>query len=213
MLLLIVALCVGACEASQPARTCNEVNGLVLRNIIKLPQSPQGAQRQIANGYGLAQEQVSMSSLGDETYLQWSKDNVDGNVRLGGTKPAGGGLYYKSRPPSVASVIDCLGSPDFYRAYYQRGGPEVSWNSLELHLYFVRQGVLAVAYVHGSGKEPPRLNMGLTMQAFGFAPVDTPEDTMAHLNENYSAEFLQQIRPWPGKLEDVIVEIDPGLTQ
>ena len=177
------------------------------------PGSPEQVRAQIANGYGLAQEQVLVNPHADETYFRWTKDNVDGNVRIGGVKPVGAGLYYNSRPPSVGTVIGCLGTPDFYRAYYQRGGPEVSWNSLELDLFFARQGVEAAAYVHGSGKDPPKLNIGLPMQAFGFSPVTSLEETMDRLNENNSPAIRQQIKPWPGKLEDVVIEIDPDLTQ
>jgi hypothetical protein len=211
ILLILVALCAGACEAWQPARTCNDVSAHILRNIVQQPGSPVEVRRQIADGYGLAQEQVLMTSRANETYYQWTKDNVDGNIGIGGMRPAEAGLYYRSRPPSIATVTGCLGTPDYYRAYYQRGGPEVSWNLLSLYLYFAHQGVLSVAYMHGSGKEPPKLNMGLPVQDFKYVPMVSLEDTMAQLNENYSAEFRQQIKPWPGKLEDIVVEVEPDL--
>ena len=213
MLLILVGLYTGACNVSQPTRTCDEVSARVLRIIMEQPGSPEVVRRQIADGYGLTQEQVLMTSRANETYYQWTKDDVDGNARIGSVNPTKAGLYYRSRPPAVATVIGCLGTPDFYRAYYQRGGPEVSWNSLELHLYFARQGIAAAAYVKSSGKEPPRLNIDLSVQDFGFVPVGSLDDTMARLNENYSTEFRKQIKSWPGKLEDVIIEIDPGLTR
>ncbi len=212
-LLVLVALCTGACEAWQPARTCDEVGARILRDIMQQPGSPEEVRAQIANAYGLLKEQVLMTSRADETNFRWTKDNVDFSVGIGGATPVEGGLYYNSRPPSVATVIDCLGAPDFYRAYYQRGGPEESTNILGLYLYFARRGVAAAAYVHGSGKEPPKLNMALPMQDFRFVPVLSIEDTMALLNENYSAEFRQQIKPWPGKLEDVVIGIEPGLSR
>ncbi len=211
-LLVLFAILGTACQAAQPTRTCDEVSASVLHGIIQRPGSPEEVRAQIASGYVLPLEQVLVTSNRGATLFEWSKDDVAFSMGTGGVNRLSGGSYYHSRPPSIATVMGCLGTPDYYRAYYQMGG-EAPQNLLELDLYFTRQGVVATAYKRASGQAPPKLSTDFPMQAFGFVPVLSPEDTLAQLNQNQSTQFRQQIKPWPGKLEGVVIDIDPDLTR
>ncbi len=211
VLLALIVPAIGACAVWRPERTCDEVSARALRNFVQQAGSPNEVRSRIAESYGLAQEQVLVSSHAEGASFQWMKDNVSYSLGTGGGKPASGGMYYYLRPPSVATVIGCFGMPEFYRAQYQRGGPEASWNLLEVFLYFPDQGALGGIYVRSNSKEPPRLSVALPVQSFGFVPVDSLEETMAQLNDNYSAEVRQQIKPWPGDIENIVIQIGPVL--
>lgn len=208
LLLIAIAVLLAGCTPSISPRSCDEITGKGLRELMQQSIAPEEMQKRIATAYGLSLEQVFLGSGSHIADIYWSKDGIDGMMQIDGIHPLVTGLHYSQRPPLAETVIACLGTPEYYSANYQGPSPETTNNVFAFDTYFVRQGIGAGVIQHLPGKTPPRLDNSIPLTDFEFVPVGSTEETMERLNRNLSEKLREQIKPWPGNWHDLTVMIN-----
>ena len=111
-----------------------------------------------------------------------------------------------NREPALALVIDCLGVPDHYAAYYERG---VEARALKVDLWYVDKGFLVRGFSFHGQDQPPGIGPEYRMDHFtATIPGDLERmiSTMYDPKPKLLAAFLCIIRPWPGSIEAIEVE-------
>ena len=110
--------------------------------------------------------------------------------------------------PSIAQVIDCLGAPDFYEAYYE---PVAEARSLELALWYVEKGlVVQNSSIHYRERTPAVSPRQRLEHLIVGAPGDL-EEMVRNVytggdDPSWQAYTLCLLRPWPGSVEEIEVE-------
>jgi len=110
----------------------------------------------------------------------------------------------------ASKVLACLGEPARYRARYERN---VEGNQLSFDLLFSEQGVLAwgAKFFRTSLKQPPLINDTFPLTGFIFTRPGTVEQILHDIYLSSFYQMLREYKPWPGKWEDIMVEIDPSI--
>jgi hypothetical protein len=212
LLLASMASVLIGCDIGRPPRTCTEIAPPGMRDLLTRPAFPNEAPARIAQAFGVQPSQVDFSPDDEHNGgFGWEKDQAKGGLITHNSQPQVISLIYSARLPPVDTVIHCLGAPDKYRAYYTWG---VERYSLQFELYYLARGIFAGAYEFSDSREPPRsgANVGsMGMMYFLFVPTGDPAETMQRLTKDLSPEVIGQLKPWPGKMENVVIEIDPTL--
>lgn len=117
-------------------------------------------------------------------------------------------VFFKwwNRKPTLAQVIDCLGVPEHYAAYYEQG---VEKRHLNIDLWYVDKGFVVQGYSFHGQDQPPEIRSEYRMSSFNATvPGDLERmlSTMYDLKPIVFAGFLCIIRPWPGSIEAIEVE-------
>lgn len=110
-----------------------------------------------------------------------------------------------NRKPTLTQIIDCLGLPEFYAAYYERGGAETY--TLNLTLWYVNKGFVVHGYSFHHEEQPPSIEPEYRMQHFNATLPGDLEGMISKLHIPAThAFFLCANRPWPGSIEEIEVE-------
>lgn len=110
------------------------------------------------------------------------------------------------RKPTLAQVLECLGTPEFYAAYYEQG---VEAHALKLHLWYVDKGYVVQGASFHHEEQPPSIGPEYRMRYFNATvPGDLERmlSTMYNIKPAVLAGFLCLTRPWPGSIEKIEVE-------
>ncbi len=213
IVLAVVGLAFAACRLLTPQRSCDEITAPGLRGLMEQSLSSADMRSRITALYHLSPDQVREESSGAGIQIRWTKDGVDVTAELRDSRIWLAEFYYRERPPSAEHVIDCIHEPDSYWARY-RSSPSSLSNALDFELYFLSAGVLAIGQLDTTGKQAPRPSGTIAMNDILVAPVDSRDKTFARLTEiRLPAELVQQIKPWPGKWENLVVEIGPAMPE
>ncbi len=117
-------------------------------------------------------------------------------------------LKWDDPKPSLTQVIECLGSPDYYEAFYEQG---IHARNLILALWYVDKGfVVSHSSIHYRERTPtvsPRLRLNYLIVV---APGDLNEMVRNVYtggdDHSWQAYTLCLLRPWPGSIEEMEVE-------
>ncbi len=110
--------------------------------------------------------------------------------------------------PALVQVIDCLGTPQYYDAYYQQ---EAEGQTLVLGLWYMEKGFV----VNGSSSHllalPSAIQPEYRMKSFTVTTPGSPEQMVTNANRNSDDPDIQgahlcRLRPWPGSLEEIDIE-------
>lgn len=113
-------------------------------------------------------------------------------------------------------VLACLGKPAWYGAWYK---DDLPGTQLSLNLLFPDQGVLAhgAKFFGSSPKQPPPISEAFPLSSFLFMQPGSVEQVLHHIyyhpTRSLYEQMLREHKPWPGRWEDIVVEIDPSLHQ
>jgi hypothetical protein len=214
LLLVSIASVLIGCNIGWPPRSCAEIAPPGIRELLARPALPNEAPARIAQVFGLQPGQVHFyPDAAQQGGYAWDKDQVRGGLITRNSQPQAITLIYSAQMPSVDAVMRCLGAPDKYRAYYTWG---VERHQLSFELYYATQGVRAGAYEFSDSKDSPRSSGdigAMGMMYFLFVQPGTLTETMQRLTADLSPEAIGQLKPWPGKWEDLVIDVDPALRQ
>ena len=110
--------------------------------------------------------------------------------------------------PSLTEVIDCLGFPDYYEAFFEQG---IHARNLRLALWYVDKGLVVF---HSSIHYRERTPAVSPRQPLEYLIVVAPgnlEEMARNVYRNgddpaWQAYTLCLLRPWPGSIEEMEVE-------
>ena len=115
-------------------------------------------------------------------------------------------FHWWNRKPTLALVIDCLGFPEHYAAYYRQ---DIEARSMAIDLWYTGKGFVVRGYsLHGEVM-PPVIRPEYRMDNFvATTPGDLEQmiSTMYDTTPAVFARILCPIRPWPGSIEAIEVE-------
>lgn len=115
-------------------------------------------------------------------------------------------VYFKwwNRKPTLAQVIDCLGVPEHYAAYYEQG---VEKRQLNIDLWYVDKGFVVQGYSFHGQDQPPEIRSGYRMSAFNATVPGDLERMISTIHiPAVHAYVLCFLRPWPGSIDAIEVE-------
>ena len=140
----------------------------------------------------------------------------DGNARLGYS------AYFRANrqltkvtatwgnpQPAFGQVLDCLGPPEYYQAFY-RQEPEA--RSLNLGLWYLEKGfVVGGNSIHYLAPPPEALMPGFRMDYFIVIAPGTPEQMVPNVytvgdDPRVREHGLCRLRPWPGSIDTMEIE-------
>lgn len=132
-----------------------------------------------------------------------------------GTVSQSAGMSYERRKPSADQVIACLGTPALYYARYNW---DLGKYALHLYLLFPDQGILAsgAKYFYPKPEYVPPIDGDFPIWHLGFGPSGSAEQVLHRIYIENSVSIVPSIpeyKPWLGKWEGIVVEIDPRLRQ
>jgi hypothetical protein len=152
---------------------------------------------------------------GEVHIVRWRKLEVDYTAVLEHLMIVDVAVSFPGGVISPEDVIGCLGQPERYRASYNS---DIPGYALHLDLLFPDHGVLAggATWLRSRPREPPPIDRGHPIQDLRFVLPGTAEQV---LYEVYGAwadvyeQMLKEYKPWPEKWEDIVIEIDPSISQ
>ena len=110
------------------------------------------------------------------------------------------------RKPTLALVIDCLGFPEYYVAYYRQ---DIEARSMTIELLYTGKGFVVRGHsLHGEIL-PPVIRPEYRMDNFVATKPGDLEQMVSTLYDPTPAaldEILCPLRPWPGSIEAIEVE-------
>lgn len=117
-------------------------------------------------------------------------------------------LFFHGTRITVDDFLACFGQPGSYRAIYR-------WDSetrvLELSLYYPQQGLIASAFVFSRTNAAPPIDGRVTIDGLvvtrpgEISQLEASSYTYPQSPDTINAT-LQQIRPWPGSVDLIIVD-------
>ncbi len=212
------------CGAQTP-RTCDEFTSQPLRALLQQTMSASEMRVRIANIYGWPVEKIDMYINGEQAYFSWMDNAIIGDFHMMGEVPIGANVSYQGMnipllgrrytiaPPSVDNLIVCLGQPSAYIARLGPGDPRAAKYVQDLTLFFPKSGVLAYTFEWTNNPEPRPVNGHIIMEMLSFAPITSPDDAASTFADWLRPEVREQMKPWPGTLDQVRVDIDPEISR
>ncbi len=228
---LLFSMTLAGCTTIGPVRSCDEIALSALQPLMHEAMPAERVVEQIRKIYQLPPESVTVHrvealstaapwlnekyQVGD-TIVSWGKDEARYVLTIGNERITGIGVMYDQHAPSTDQVIRCLGTPEKYWAFYSPG-PLPTKRLAQLHMFFPASGVIASAVRFGDGERPPRFDGNARVPDFLFVPPGSGEEAIARFlsdrPDDMRQQIAQQLKPWPGNWEDIVIEIDPSLRQ
>ncbi len=167
------------------------------------------------------QIQVNLTSHGDEVWnLRWRSI---GTIGLSGDyrawfqddqRLAKISVKWGNPRPTLSQIIDCLGNPDFYIAFYER--LEVTY--LHLALVYADTGIVVRHHAIVRSSEPANIFPALRMDRFIVVPPGAAEKMITNMY-NYGHEVRSHVnalcllRPWPDSIRALEIAPDEETLQ
>lgn len=110
--------------------------------------------------------------------------------------------------PTLAQVIDCLGFPEYYAAFYQQ---EIETASLNLAFWYVEKGFVVRHVSFHRQERPPEIRLTQRMTDLFVVAPGTSEQMVPNVYTYGDEPAVQAwglcvIRPWSGSIETIEVE-------
>lgn len=110
--------------------------------------------------------------------------------------------------PTLAQIIDCLGFPAYYAAFYQQ---EIETASLNLALWYVEKGFVVRHVSFHRQERPPEIRLTQRMTDLYVVAPGTSEQMVSNVYTYGDEPAVQAwglcvLRPWPGSIEAIEVE-------
>ncbi len=209
LLVLVAGLALGGCVPHRSSRTCEEISAANLRALIEETTSEEQAVRRVTEAFRVAAKDLTITRAPnnpDHFDLSWRVNGVQYVIVMLSSKVLEARMTYESNPPSADEVIQCLGAPDRYWAYYYP--PFESARRLtELHFFFPALGISCWGHKYGTGDRPPQFDGGAAMEIFDFVPLGPPDEVMNQLiGEGQAERIREQMKRWPGDWQEVEVQ-------
>jgi hypothetical protein len=219
---LFLILMLAGCTVSPLERpNCNEI--VNLRAQIGKAISPDSFREWVSQTYHIPLETITVDVLEnrqrhvvhwnevsrvwsivkwEEVVQVWYSATIEGLV-VDDIRVAGGSV-------PASKVLACLGEPARYRARYER---IVEGNQLSFDLLFPDQGILAdgARFFRSDLRQPPPISDAFPLTGFIFTRPGTVEQILHDIYLSSFYQMLREYKPWPGKWEDIMVEIDPSI--
>lgn len=165
----------------------------------------------VAKIWGIGKNQMEFELVIDDAvhYMSWRADMVIGQRGLYGAWIEDGqrletiAVEWGYPLPTLSQIIECLGVPDSYAAFYALQG-EVDY--LNLTLLYPEIGI-AVSHFAGSWtSESPKIHPDMKMQKFVVIPANTAEQMVTGmynygLEDELDAASACLLNPWPGSID------------
>jgi hypothetical protein len=212
---LFFALLLTACNlltTSQP--NCDQIAGLTLRGFLFKEINPEQLQSSIAEKFNLRNEMISAQPVGADWLLDWNKGGVFYSMSTEGKVTSRAYVVYEQGAPSADQLIQCLGTPSRYWAYYTRSVPG---HELDLYLLFPNQGILGEGAKYGdyNAIQPPPLDGNILLGSLSYVKPGSDEEVLRRVLSPQLVDVEKAVRedfkPWPGAWKDIVIEIDPTL--
>jgi hypothetical protein len=211
-MLLIIGQIASACHGplisptGQPT-TCDELSEADLVGESMGVMSDEEAQRWIFERYGV---QASVGAdYGSHHSLYWRTDGKYYSMLLGDDRTSLG-MVWETGFPTVQQVLDCLGEPEYYRAYLDpTPGPIFT----QLILLYPSQGLSFGVTLF----EPVEaFEVTAPVKSVGYSKFGSIEEVIlaSAIIEPGSEQFnriFASVKPWPGSLDRIVV--DPPLSR
>lgn len=163
--------------------------------------------------WDLDNARVQIESMSEKSVvIQWQVEFHDG------TEPRYTAHFHKElkltsiffkwwdRIPTLAQVIECLGIPEHYAAYYDRSA---GGRALYVDLWYVNRGFVLQGFSTHRQDQPPAIRPEYQIQNFrATLPGDLEQMlfTMYDPRPDVFAGFVCLIKPWPGSIEEMEVD-------
>ncbi len=209
-LVLVVGLLLSGCAPYRSSRTCEEIRAANLRAVIQGSTSVEQAVTRVAETFRVAGEDVKVTRAYDDPDLadvSWRANGVRYLISMHSSSILWGSMAYESNAPSADQVIECLGAPETYWAFFY---PPAAGESLDrvaaLDLFYPALGVLCYLKKSGLGDRPPRFDGGVPVYTVAFVPLGPPDEVMEQLLYQGNEERIRrEMKPWPGDWKEVEV--------
>lgn len=114
-------------------------------------------------------------------------------------------------PPTLLQVLECLGPPAYHEATLYSG---IESHFLTVTLWYTERGIVADGLTFPALQHPPTIDAHFRIGMFTFVAPGELEEMI--LNAGYAfvtADFPNYanciLKPWPGSIETVEVELEP----
>ena len=218
VLILITTLLGCRSLAVRQAPRCDLLAGeeQFLRRLDFAPMDREGLHAWVSSTFAVPQSAIRGRRISGEPHsiiaADWSSEGNDYSAtideRLRSVK-----IRFDASHPRVQDVLDCFGPPDFYRATYLE---VLHTNDLYLELWYPGQGVVAQVRkaVWLGQKVPPRLSGRDALDIITYTRSRDPAEmvTIAPILLLHSLDRYP-LKPWPGSLEAIEIEIDPAIRE
>ena len=227
LLLMMSLVSLSACIPNAPPRSCDSVTHTALRLLIQETQPVDQASQRVAATFGLREADISVQPLSEGTppaiiktlplerggVLRWTSDGMQYELLIEGAQPVVARATYQTAPPNVDRLVQCLGKPDKYWAYYYPT-PSMTRRLTQLDLFFPANGMACWIQKYGSGDTPSRFGPTDTVAACDLVPTvradDVTSELLKHLAAPSTTDWIQgQLKEWPESWEDIVVETRP----
>lgn len=136
-------------------------------------------------------------------------DDIDYGVAFHGEGQADATLHarWRNEAPTVGDVLRCLGKPALYRAYLGRH-PAVIWTQLEL--WYPDRGLVIRFEVK---RTTSTFELAMELSAVSYVKPGLQKELIPRVwaiqpaTETYN-RILNSLRPWPGEIKDVTIDVD-----
>lgn len=210
LLALVAGLVLAACVPYRSSRTCEEISAANLRALIGETTSEEQAVRRVTEALHIAPKDLTITRAPNNPEhfdLSWRVNGVQYVIVILSSKVLEASMTYESNPPSADEIIQCLGAPDRYWAYYYPPF-ETPRRLTELHFYFPTLGISCWGHKYGTGDRPPQFDGGTAMDLFDFVPLGSPSEVMDQLVERAPKRARDELEPWPGDWREVEVHYE-----
>lgn len=227
LLLMMSLLGLTACIPNEPPRSCDSVTHTALRSLIQETYPVDQARQRVAATFGLREAEISIQPLSEGTppaviktlplerggVLRWTSNGTQYELLLEGAQPVVARATYQSAMPTGDRLMQCLGKPEKYWAYYYPT-PSMTRRLTQLNLFFPTSGTACWIQKYGSGDTPARFGPTDTVAACDLAPTGRADDVIPQLLKHLAApsttDWIQsQLKEWPGNWEAIAVETRP----
>jgi hypothetical protein len=217
ILALLAGLVLTGCAPIRSARTCEEISAARLRALIEECTSVDQAAARVTETYGIAAKDLHITRAPDNPDhcdLDWTMNGAQYSMFFLSSGVLGARITYGSSPPTADQIMQCLGVPDWYTAFYGRFPDPLLWSptgSTQLTFYYPALGVACWGSKLGHGDQVPRLDGSVAIDIFDFEPLGPPDQVLEALvtqgGSRASADWIwRAMKPWPGDWQDVEVQ-------
>ena len=190
-----------------PPRACSEIEATELRALMKSNLSQDETRARIAEIYDLSVEQVNASS----SSFSWATHGMKG---LFLTKHPYSltdyhfvSIEFRERLPSMDWVLECLGTPDSYGAWFY-GTPDGD-PILAFRVFYEQEGISALWSQSGKRNQPPPINGSTLVDRVYYFEPNPVQGMVEGLAFGISDERRAKIKPWPGSWDKIEIDIEP----